>query len=129
MVGNGVDRKVHKGVLKKLIAKLTDSSIMVPNKFRSGNTGGVDLANLGRIHIINTSGAFTARHYSYQWEHFRPMIPKLYHEVWQRGLDSGEYALKLCGAGGGGVFLGITAHFKRTAQLLSAYETRPLFCL
>ena len=65
----------------------------------------------------------------YQWEHFRPMIPKLYHEVWQRGLDSGEYALKLCGAGGGGVFLGITAHFKRTAQLLSAYETRPLFCL
>ncbi len=64
MVGSGVDRKVYKEVLKKLIAKLTDSSIMVPNKFRSGNTGGVDLANLGRIHIINTSGAFTARHYS-----------------------------------------------------------------
>ncbi len=64
---------------------------------------------------------------SYQWEHFRPMIPKLYHEVWQCGLDTGDYSLKLCGAGGGGLFLGMTSHFKQMAQHLSTYETRPLF--
>ena len=64
VVEDGVNRKAYKEVLKKLIAKLIDSSIMVPNKARSGNTGGVDLANLQRIHITKVGSQFTAHHYS-----------------------------------------------------------------
>ncbi len=63
----------------------------------------------------------------YQLDHFRPMIPKLYHEVWKHGLDSREYYLKLCGAGGGGFFLGFTCDFKEAMQELEGYEIRPLF--
>jgi mevalonate kinase len=41
-----------------------------------------------------------------QFEMFQEMIPDDYKEVWQQGLQSEEYYLKLCGAGGGGMILG-----------------------
>jgi len=44
----------------------------------------------------------------FQLEHFKPMIPKGYEELWKKGLDTGKYNLKLCGSGGGGFLLGIT---------------------
>lgn len=37
---------------------------------------------------------------------FDEMIPASVKSVWQQGLESGDFALKLCGAGGGGYFLG-----------------------
>jgi mevalonate kinase len=40
-------------------------------------------------------------------EHFKEMIPKQFVEIWDQGLQSGTYALKLCGAGGGGMILGL----------------------
>ena len=33
------------------------------------------------------------------------MIPELIKEIWQIGLKSDEYYIKLCGSGGGGFFL------------------------
>ena len=42
------------------------------------------------------------------------------------GNESGEYSLKLCGAGGGGFILGITPDFKMIAESLKDYEVRPL---
>jgi len=42
----------------------------------------------------------------FQWDYFQEMIPKDLCPVWTRGLESGDYGLKLCGAGGGGFFLG-----------------------
>lgn len=62
-----------------------------------------------------------------QLEEFTPMIPKLYHDVWRKGLESNTYQLKLCGAGGGGFLLGLTTNFKETALELEEYEVRPLF--
>lgn len=50
----------------------------------------------------------------FQFEHFKPMIPRLFNKIWKRGLDSGEYYLKLCGAGGGGYILGFTQNYERT---------------
>ena len=41
-----------------------------------------------------------------QYENFTEMIPDKIRLIWQKGLDSGDYFLKLCGAGGGGMFLG-----------------------
>ena len=43
----------------------------------------------------------------FQKQHFTAMIPEEVEPVWQQGLDSGDYFLKLCGAGGGGFLLGI----------------------
>ena len=44
-----------------------------------------------------------------QWEEFQPMIPEYFRGYWEKGLKSGAYALKLCGAGGGGCMMGMTA--------------------
>ena len=64
IVNGGVDPRAYKRVLKKLIAKLIDSSIMAPNKAQQGNTGGVDLSNLRRIHIVKAGVEFSTHHHS-----------------------------------------------------------------
>ena len=38
------------------------------------------------------------------------MIPPKASEFWQKGLTSGEYYTKFCGAGGGGFFLVYSPH-------------------
>ncbi|MFW5887334.1 MAG: mevalonate kinase [Bacteriovoracia bacterium] len=43
----------------------------------------------------------------YQFDYFLPMIPPLLRKQWEQGLESDDYYLKLCGAGGGGFFLGM----------------------
>jgi len=45
---------------------------------------------------------------NFQINHFQEMIPDKYQSLWKEGLNSGDYAIKLCGAGGGGFFLGYT---------------------
>ena len=42
----------------------------------------------------------------FQWEFFPEMIPTQMRGLWSKGLESGDYVLKLCGAGGGGYVLG-----------------------
>ena len=42
----------------------------------------------------------------FQWEFFPEMIPTNLRGPWSKGLETGEYVLKLCGAGGGGFVLG-----------------------
>jgi mevalonate kinase len=34
------------------------------------------------------------------------MIPEDYRPLWQKGLETGDFSLKLCGSGGGGFILG-----------------------
>lgn len=43
---------------------------------------------------------------SMQYELFSPMVPHEQKSIWLEGLASGNFAIKLCGAGGGGFFLG-----------------------
>lgn len=40
-----------------------------------------------------------------QWDSFREMIPKSHQEIWKEALTHKEFAIKLCGAGGGGFLL------------------------
>lgn len=63
----------------------------------------------------------------FQREHFTPMIPKLYIDIWEQGLSSKDYAMKLCGAGGGGFLLGITKDFAKTYESLEAFNIKPIF--
>lgn len=60
----------------------------------------------------------------FQFEHFSPMIPKLYRKVWEDGLKSSDYYLKLCGAGGGGFLMGITSDFQKVKRSLATHEIR-----
>ena len=53
---------------------------------------------------------------------FKPMIPKRFHKVWQQGIDSGDYYLKLCGSGGGGFFIGFTEDYAKTKEILKDYN-------
>ena len=52
------------------------------------------------------------------------MIPKLYHKIWEQGVNTGDYVLKLCGAGGGGVILGFTRDFKQAKKHFKGHKLR-----
>lgn len=55
-------------------------------------------------------------------EHFKPMIPNLYQELWQEGINSNAYYLKLCGSGGGGFILGFTEDLEKAQIKLKDYQ-------
>jgi mevalonate kinase len=41
-----------------------------------------------------------------EYRYFIPMIPHTIKSIWESTLDRPDISLKLCGAGGGGFFLG-----------------------
>ncbi|MDO5978171.1 mevalonate kinase [Flavivirga spongiicola] len=59
--------------------------------------------------------------------HFKPMIPQQFHELWKKGIETNEYYLKLCGSGGGGYILGFTEDIDRAKQSLSAYKLEVVY--
>jgi len=59
--------------------------------------------------------------------HFKPMIPKQFHELWKKGIETNEYYLKLCGSGGGGYILGFTEDIDIAKQSLSDYRLEVVY--
>lgn len=59
--------------------------------------------------------------------HFKPMIPKQFHELWKKGIETNEYYLKLCGSGGGGYILGFTEDMERAQKSLSDYKLEVVY--
>ncbi len=59
--------------------------------------------------------------------HFKPMIPIQFHELWKRGLETNDYYLKLCGSGGGGYILGFTEDIERAKASLSGYKLEVVY--
>ncbi|MEN8187705.1 MAG: mevalonate kinase [Bacteroidota bacterium] len=55
-------------------------------------------------------------------KHFKPMIPQSFHHLWQQGIESNDYYLKLCGSGGGGYILGFTEDYEKVKKLLKGYK-------
>jgi len=55
-------------------------------------------------------------------KHFKPMIPKTFHQLWKNGIETNDYYLKLCGSGGGGYILGFTEDYNRTKNTLKNYQ-------
>ena len=55
-------------------------------------------------------------------ENFKPMIPGPFLKIWQKGIESNDYYLKLCGSGGGGYILGFTQDFAKTKAILKKYK-------
>ena len=59
--------------------------------------------------------------------HFKPMIPQQFHELWKKGIETNEYYLKLCGSGGGGYILGFTEDIEKAQQSLSEYKLEVVY--
>ena len=55
-------------------------------------------------------------------KNFKPMIPDAFHKVWEKGINSNEYYLKLCGSGGGGYILGFTEDYPKAQESLKDYK-------
>lgn len=51
-----------------------------------------------------------------------PMIPSRFRKVWERGLETETYYLKLCGSGGGGYLLGFTEDLEKAQKELADYQ-------
>ena len=59
--------------------------------------------------------------------HFKPMIPQQFHELWKKGIETNEYYLKLCGSGGGGYILGFTEDIEKAKQALKDYKLEVVY--
>jgi len=108
MVNIFMNKMKNEGFRKMIdedFAKCTDACI---NDFLHGNIKSLfgNVKNLSKIVLDN----------------FKPMIPQRFHTVWQKGIESNDYYLKLCGSGGGGYILGFTEDFGKTKTILKDYK-------
>ena len=60
-------------------------------------------------------------------DNFKPMIPKEFHSLWKKGIDSNAYYLKLCGSGGGGYMLGFTQDFEKAKEALEGHKLEVVY--
>ncbi|MDD3004717.1 mevalonate kinase [Flavobacterium sp.] len=58
---------------------------------------------------------------------FKPMIPEQFHGIWQQGIDTNDYYLKLCGSGGGGYILGFTEDLEKAKFALKDYKLEVVY--
>ncbi|MEM9052879.1 MAG: mevalonate kinase, partial [Bacteroidota bacterium] len=62
----------------------------------------------------------------FQMEEMQFLIPKKYLKLIDHGLTSGDYFLKICGAGGGGYMLGFTENWEATQKHLAKHDLEVL---
>ena len=60
-------------------------------------------------------------------DHFKPMIPAQFHKLWEQGIQSNDYYLKLCGSGGGGYILGFTEDIEKARRALKDYNLEVVY--
>lgn len=56
----------------------------------------------------------------------REFIPAGFHELWREGLNSGDFQLKICGAGGGGFILGVSREQQAVHRIAKAFKILPV---
>lgn len=59
--------------------------------------------------------------------HFKPMIPIDFHDLWKKGIETNDYYLKLCGSGGGGYILGFTEDIDKAKLSLANYKLEVVY--
>ena len=60
-------------------------------------------------------------------DNFKPMIPKQFHKLWKKGIETNAYYLKLCGSGGGGYILGFTEDMERAQNALKDFKLEVVY--
>ncbi|MDF0707294.1 MAG: mevalonate kinase [Bacteroidota bacterium] len=61
------------------------------------------------------------------FDHFKPMIPSKFHQLWQNGIETNDYYLKLCGSGGGGYILGFTQDLEKAKKALEGHTLEVVY--
>lgn len=113
MVQIFMEKMKHEGfrnMLKNQFIKHTDACV---EDFINGNIKSL-FGNLKQLsHVV--------------LDNFKPMIPAKFHQLWQQGIDSNEYYLKLCGSGGGGYILGFTEDIEKAKHSLKGYKLEVVY--
>lgn len=60
-------------------------------------------------------------------DNFKPMIPKEFHTLWENGIETNDYYLKLCGSGGGGYILGFTEDIDKARIALGDHKLEVVY--
>jgi mevalonate kinase len=55
------------------------------------------------------------------------MIPEVFRKLWQHGIESNAYYLKLCGSGGGGYILGFAENFDEALPYLKKHKPQVIY--
>ncbi len=108
MVSIFMNKMKNEGFKKVILGDFSEHTNACIDDFLKGNVGSL-FSNVKKLSKVVL-------------ENFKPMIPRPFHEVWKRGLETNDYYLKLCGSGGGGYILGFTEDFKKTQQILKDYK-------
>ncbi|MGA0383710.1 MAG: mevalonate kinase family protein [Flavobacteriaceae bacterium] len=105
-----LENKQFEEVMRDQFVKYTDACI---DHFLKGEVKGLfkDLRKLSQV----------------VFEHFKPMIPESVLGLWQKGLETDAYYLKLCGSGGGGYFLGFTEDLERAKRELEGHTLEVVY--
>lgn len=61
------------------------------------------------------------------FDNFKPMIPSKFHQLWQKGIETNDYYLKLCGSGGGGYILGFTQDLDKARKALKGHTLEVVY--
>ena len=60
-------------------------------------------------------------------DNFKPMIPKAFQSLWEKGIETNAYYLKLCGSGGGGYMLGFTQDIDKARTALKGHTLEVVY--
>lgn len=97
-------------VLKNQFIKYTDACV---DDFLGGNIPSL-FGNIKKLsHVV--------------LDHFKPMIPDAFHQLWKQGIESNAYYLKLCGSGGGGYILGFTQDLEKAKEALKGHRLEVVY--
>lgn len=113
MVNIFMENMKQEGFRKMLKDKFVKYTDMCVEDFLSGDVKGLfgNVKHLSKVVLDN----------------FKPMIPTQFHDLWKKGLDTGDYYLKLCGSGGGGYILGFTEDLEKAEKSLKDYKLEVVY--
>lgn len=60
-------------------------------------------------------------------DNFKPMIPNSFQALWQKGIESNDYYMKLCGSGGGGYILGFAENFEKAKKHFEEHKIEVIY--
>jgi mevalonate kinase len=64
---------------------------------------------------------------SWVYVYLKPMIPKKMYALWEQGIKTNSYYLKLCGSGNGGYILGFAKDFQQAKQMLEGHSVEVIY--
>lgn len=107
------DAQLHQySFFKKLRDQLIPSVNKAIQHFRKGDS----------VPFFQSAHTISAFEYAF----FEPMVPAEMRNFWQKGLQNGDYIMKLCGSGGGGYLLAFATNEKLLHPITECFELIPL---